>query len=122
MADKYGYVVNVDFKTGKPRYIRLIMAAQHISSWKADYPFEPAADKLVFITQYKTPMTHHSVEKQLQRLAGYAGIEKHITPHIFRHSRITHLIKDGVSESVIKLMMWGTINTPMFQTLSLIHI
>ncbi|MDG6251707.1 site-specific integrase, partial [Methanocalculus sp.] len=116
VADKYGYVVNVDFKTGKPRYIRLIMAAQHISSWKADYPFEPAADSLVFITRYKTPLTHHSIEKQLQRIAGYAGIEKHITPHIFRHSRITHLIKDGVSESVIKLMMWGTINTPMFQT------
>jgi len=43
---------------------------------------------------------------QLKRLAKRAGIERHITPHIFRHSRITHLIKENVSESVIKLMMW----------------
>jgi len=116
VADKYGYVVNVDFKTGKPRYIRLIMATEHISSWKNDYPFEPEGDHLVFINRWNKPLIHNTVEKQLQRIAKKAGVKKYITPHIFRHSRITHLIKDGVSESVIKLMMWGTINTSMFQT------
>ena len=49
-------------------------------------------------------------------IARHAGIEKHITPHIFRHSRITHLIKEQVPESVIKLMMWGNISTDMFRT------
>lgn len=114
--DEHGVIVNVNFKTGKPRYIRLVMAAEHLAKWRSDYPYVAEGDHLVFITEHRTPLTHASIQKQLQRLAARAGITKHITPHIFRHSRITHLIKEGVSESVIKLMMWGSINTRMFQT------
>jgi len=61
-------------------------------------------------------MSYHAVSKQLRRLVERAGIEKHVTPHLFRHSRITHLIKEGVNESVIKLMMWGSVNTLQFKT------
>jgi integrase/recombinase XerD len=114
--DQYGVVVNVNFKTEKPRYIRLIMAREHLAKWKTDYPFEPEGDALVFISTKKTPLTHAAVTKQMRRIAERAGIEKYIKPHIFRHSRITHLIKEGVSESVIKLMMWGNIKTDMFET------
>lgn len=114
--DKHGVIVNVDFKTGKPRYIRLVMAAEHLAKWRSDYPYVAEGDHLVFITERKTALTHGSIQKQLQRIAARAGVKKHITPHVFRHSRITHLIKEGVSESVIKLMMWGSINTAMFQT------
>ena len=42
-------------------------------------------------------------------------MDKHLTLHLFRHSRITHLLQQGVSESVIKMMMWGTIETKMFR-------
>ena len=44
------------------------------------------------------------------------GISHPITPHTFRHSRITPLIQEGVNESVIKLMMWGNLSTDMFRT------
>jgi len=114
--DNHGVVVNVNFKTGKPRYIRLIMATEHIYRWKDDYPFEPEPDVLVFLSQQRNPLTHAAVNKQIQLIAKRAGITKHVTPHIFRHTRITHLIQDGVNESVIKLMMWGSLTTNMFQT------
>jgi integrase/recombinase XerD len=115
--DKWGVIVNVNFKTNKPRYIRLVMAREYIATWKNDYPFRPVTNEMpVFITDHSTPLTHATVNLQLKRIARRAGITKHITPHIFRHSRITHLIKEGVSESVIKLMMWGSLNTNMFQT------
>ena len=114
--DKYGVVVNVNFKTGKPRYIRLIMATEHIYRWKDDYPFTPEPDVLVFLTKQHNPLNHSAVNKQIGLIAKRAGITKHVTPHIFRHTRITHLIQDGVNESVIKLMMWGTLTTNMFQT------
>ncbi|MDP3397179.1 MAG: tyrosine-type recombinase/integrase [Methanoregula sp.] len=52
----------------------------------------------------------------MQRIVQWAGITKHVTPHLFRHSRITHIRNDGVQESVIKMMMWGTVNTTMFET------
>lgn len=114
--DSYGAVVNVNAKTGKPRYIRLVMSVEFLAQWKKDYPFTPEGEALVFLTAARTPLTHGTVDKQLKRIACRAGIKKHITPHIFRHSRITHLIKEGVSESVIKLMMWGNLTTNMFQT------
>jgi site-specific recombinase XerD len=37
----------------------------------------------------------------LRRAARRAGVEKHITAHLFRHSRITHLIKEGVAKAGI---------------------
>ena len=37
--DKWGVIVNVNFKTNKPRYIRLVMAREYIATWKNDYPF-----------------------------------------------------------------------------------
>ena len=37
--DDYGTVVNVDEKTGAPRYIRLVTATQYLIQWKNDFPF-----------------------------------------------------------------------------------
>jgi hypothetical protein len=62
------------------------------------------------------PFIHATVAKRILRIVQRAGITKHVTPHLFRHSRITHMINDGVQESVIKMMMWGTVNTTMFET------
>jgi len=114
--DEYGIIVNVRFKTEKPRYLRLVMAREHLAKWRTDYPFKPEGENLVFVTERKTPLTHASIQKQLKRLADRAKIEKHITPHVFRHSRITHMIKEHVPESVIKLMMWGSVTSGMFDT------
>ncbi|MDD1730106.1 MAG: site-specific integrase [Methanospirillum sp.] len=112
--DGTGVIVNVTFKTGKPRYIRLVMAKEHLIKWKSDYPEQVTDESLVFLNERRRPMTHAAIYRQLGRLCMRVGITKHITPHIFRHSRITHLIQQGVGESVIKLMMWGSIDSKMF--------
>ncbi|MFA5409745.1 MAG: site-specific integrase [Bacilli bacterium] len=114
--DQYGVVVNVDEKTDRPRYVRLIMAAKPLAAWRADYYFDPTPETPVFLDTRCRPITRAGVTQMLRRAARRAEVEKHITAHLFRHSRITHLIKEGVNESVIKLMMWGNINTDMFAT------
>ena len=114
--DKHGVVVNVDEKTDRPRYVRLIMAAKPLAAWRADYYFDPTPETPVFLDTRCRPITRAGVTQMLRRAARRAEVEKHITAHLFRHSRITHLIKEGVNESVIKLMMWGNINTDMFAT------
>jgi len=116
LFDDHGVIVNTNFKTGKARYVRLVMAKEYLAAWKRDYPFEPEGDNLVFVSAKRNAMSYYTVSKQLTRLVERAGIEKHVTPHLFRHSRITHLIKEGVNESVIKLMMWGSVNTQQFKT------
>lgn len=115
--DRFGAIVNVMFKTDKPRYIRLVMSREHLATWKSDYPFQPVSQEMpVFLTERKAPLSYGTASMQLKRIARRAKITRRVTPHLFRHSRITHLMREGVSESVIKLMMWGNLTTNMFQT------
>jgi integrase/recombinase XerD len=114
--DEKGIIVTVKAqKTEKPRYLRLVMAREHLARWKADYPGDPDTNALVFITKGKKPIAYNSIVIQIQRLAIRAGIKKRITPHLFRHSRITDLVRQGVPESVIKQMMWNNLATDMLK-------
>lgn len=113
--DGTGIVVNVNFKTGKPRYVRIIMANEYIAQWRNDYPGIPEGDAFVYLNEQRRPLTNNGAIDQLNRICQRAGITRHITPHLFRHSRLTHLINEGVSESVIKMIMWGSVHTNIFK-------
>ena len=114
--DEYGVVINVDEKTKKERYVRLVAAREYLALLKNNYPLEPKGDNYVFLKNNNTPLTYAAMHKQLQTITERAGIEKRVTPHLFRHSRITQMIRNGYSESIIKKMMWGNINTKEFET------
>jgi len=114
--NKTGLVVNVKFKTNIPRYIPIIALKEYITQWRADYPGFPEGDSPVFVKHRGTRLTNPAAIRQIQRLATRAGISKHITPHLFLHSRITHMVGEGVSESVIKLILWGSVNSNMLRT------
>ena len=112
--------VTVRFKTEKTRLIPLFMAREYLSAWKNDYPGEPAGDNFVFLTSGggrnrtgRNQLQYAGVAKQIKQIAVRAGITKHVTPHLFRHSKITHLIQDGCQESMIKLLGWGHTSTDM---------
>lgn len=108
--------VNVNDKTGKPRYLPLAMSRQYLAQWRNEYPQPYDPEAYVFLTIHMKQLQYTSVVKHLRDTAIRAGVKKHITPHIFRHSRITHMKQQGYDESVIKLMMWGNITTDMFRT------
>jgi site-specific recombinase XerD len=114
--DSHGVIVNVSFKTDKPRYVRLIMAKEHLARWRASYPGKAEGDALVFLNREKGPLTHAQVRKQIRVLADRAGIQKRVNPHVFRHSRITHLIREGAAESVVKAVCWGSQDSRMLRT------
>lgn len=105
--------VKVQFKTKKTRHIPLFAATNYLAAWKADYPGNPEGDAFVFLTSRGEPLQYRGVAIHLQKIARRAGIQKKITPHMFRHSRITDLIQSGAKESVTKLMMWGDVNSKM---------
>jgi len=112
--DDYGALVNVDEKTGKPRHVRLIMAAPYLATWRSDYPGDATGDAPVFLTIRRESFSYDGLQRQIKRIAYRADIRKHVSTHLFRHSRITHLIQNGVPDSAIKLMMWGSLTTDMF--------
>lgn len=116
--DPYGILVTVIFKTGKPRTIRLLSCTRDVSAWKATTKAPTGPGDLVF-TQLKSghpPITYGMVSTSIRKLAVSAGITKRVYPHLFRHSRITHMLSDGIHESVIKLMMWGDIGSDQLKT------
>ena len=115
-SDPNGIAVNVNFKTGITRYIRLVMAKKYISEWRADYPLPVTPESFVFLNEKRRPLTWNAMAVQINRIAKRAGITKHLTPHLFRHSRITHLLQEGAKESTVKLMMWGSLSTDMLTT------
>jgi integrase/recombinase XerD len=114
--DDYGVIANVSFKTDKPRYIRLVMSLDYLSRWRSIYPGTPEGDSLVFLNRNGDSLTHAQVSRQLDRIAHRAGLKKRVNPHVFRHSRITHLVREGISESVIKAVAWGSQDSRMLKT------
>jgi len=64
--DDYGTIVNVDEKTGRPRYIRLLAATQYLIQWKNDFPFPATPDALVFVSYQRLPLQYAAVAMQLK--------------------------------------------------------
>ena len=112
----WNVTVSTSFKTGKSRTLPLVMARSYLAAWRNDYPLPVTPDSFVFLTNQKTPLGYAGVAKQLRIIAERAGITKHITPHIFRHSRATDLIRQGYGEAIVKKLLWGNLNSKMFNT------
>jgi len=108
--------ITTSFKTGKSRTVPMVMARSYLAAWRNDYPLPVTPESFVFLTNKKAPLGYAGVAKQLRIIAGRAGITKHITPHIFRHSRATHLIRQGYGEAIVKKLLWGNLNSKMFNT------
>ena len=112
--DRYFVKINTAGKTGIPRYIPLTASKTYLTEWRAVYPDEADGGNPVFITKAGKSLQYAYTKNLLRRIAKRAGVKKHINPHLFRHSRITNMIRQGFSESAIKLMMWGNLSSEQF--------
>jgi len=116
--DRYGAYFVTRQKTGRRRRIRLTLSVPYLAAWRADYhPGEPAGDAPVFITLKKHRGGYYRISKDvvdsvLVRLRKETGITKAM-PSIFRPTRTTHDVEDGVPLPVIMLRNWGHLGTKM---------
>jgi len=115
--DSYA-TVTIESKTGNPRKIPLHRSHTVLRKWKERYPTIAAPDKYVFPKHLSNPYTHLSYSGVLdifKNAIEVAGITKFVTPHAFRHTRITDLMRMGIPEQTIKMMAWGTVTTEMLR-------
>jgi integrase/recombinase XerD len=112
----WNVTITTAFKTGKNRTVPLVMARAYLASWRNDYPLPVTPDAFVFLSNKKAPLGYNGLAKQIRVIAKRAGITKHITPHIFRHTRATILIRQGYGEAIVKKLLWGNLNSKMFST------
>jgi integrase/recombinase XerD len=59
----------------------------------------------IFLNRLGSPLSRVMVFSFIKDLARAAGIEKSISPHIFRHSFATHLIEGGADLRAVQMML-----------------
>jgi len=109
--------VRLDSKTRKVRVVPLYTSHVSLRRWRDQCGIEPKPDDLVFPArdEENEPMSYNGMLKLTRLAARKAGLEKNVTLHIFRHSRITHLLQAGMNESTIKLLAWGDVGSTMLR-------
>ena len=109
----WGARIKTNVKTGKMRSIPIIAYHQYLASWKSQYPGVPEGDNFVFVNMHKRPLQYRGLAKALEKFRVAAKIEKPITLHTLRHSRITHALRGGMQETLAKRVFWGNEDTNM---------
>jgi hypothetical protein len=108
----------LESKTGIPRKVPLYTSHIYLKHWMDHYPSKVAPDKYVypiFQSKGKKFLSYAGVRYIIREIQKTTGITKNITPHIFRHTRITDLMRMGVPEQTIKMLAWGTVTTDMLR-------
>ncbi|MCK4247772.1 MAG: tyrosine-type recombinase/integrase [Methanomicrobia archaeon] len=92
--DEYGAVIKVRGKTGERR-VRIISSSSLLAKWIETHPRREDKNAPLLInlsTNYKNKgITYRGISMRIKEIAKKAGVDKKITPHLFRHSRATHL-------------------------------
>jgi len=92
--DKFGCVLLVNGKTGSRR-VRLILSAPKLAQWIENHPRSNDPESPIWVTigtnSRNTVLNYPSVRTLIAKIRKKAGIKKRVYPHLFRHSRATHL-------------------------------
>lgn len=89
----------VRFNDTKNGEVRIIPIKNKLYEMMKDLP---KISNLVFSSKTCKRMNESQVREDLRRRATECGINKHIYPHIFRHSWITNSIKMGINRTYIQ--------------------
>jgi integrase/recombinase XerD len=116
--DTHGVKVSItDTKTNKIRFVRLVMSKEYLIQWRNDTHGGRGPDDPVFVSsRWFLPLDYGAVRMILMRAVKKAKIKKRVHLHLLRKSRITHLLRDGLPETVVKEIMWGNASTDMIRT------
>jgi hypothetical protein len=92
--DKYGAILMVNGKTGQRR-VRLLLSSPKLYQWTENHPLKENLEAPLWVTKAPNSrnkvLKYSSIRSTLKKIAKKAGIEKRVYPHLFRHSRATHL-------------------------------
>lgn len=94
-------------KGGKERYVQ-ISNTSILEGLKKYYDENEQAIKksgYFFVNNRESRYTEQSIRLMLKKYTKQAGIERNITPHMFRHSFATYLIEEGVDVSCVQQIL-----------------
>jgi site-specific recombinase XerD len=107
--DEIGAQIIVKGKTGMRR-VRLIASAPLLAYWIDNHPRRHDPDSPLWVgikpSTQNSPLKYPSIKTMLKKAAERAGIKKRIYPHLFRHSRATHLAKHLTEAQMKQYFGW----------------
>lgn len=63
------------------------------------------AERCLFVGRLGVPLSQQAVQKAVRNYARAAGIRKNVTPHTFRHTFATELVRNGAEITAVQRML-----------------
>jgi integrase/recombinase XerD len=106
--DEFGGVLLVDGKTGMRR-VRIVQSVKELKDWLYYHPFANNPESFLWLNAQHAPLHvgYNAVMKMLKEVALRCGVTKRVHPHLFRHSRATHLA-NKLTESQMRVYFGWT--------------
>jgi site-specific recombinase XerD len=100
---KQGIIRVCHGKGGRPRRVKLSDKLLGIlrAYWKQERPEPP----WLFPSRKGGPLEPTAARRALHCASFVAGLDKHVTPHVLRHSFATHLLDSGTELRVIQVLL-----------------
>lgn len=76
-----------------------------LKKYKMEFQYEIQNSQSFFVNQSGRPLSDQTVRRMINKYAELAGIELHITPHMFRHTFATSLLEADVDIRYIQEML-----------------
>ena len=95
----HGFVLDLDGKTGR-RSPLVVSSSPHLATWLSHHPFRNDPESPLWVHyQHRDcarAIDYDTIRTMLKRHFQRAGITKPFHPHLFRHSRATHVLAAGI--------------------------
>lgn len=97
-------LIRIMGKGGKERYVQIAEPSilELLNKYFAANQKAIRESGYFFVNQRKSRFTEQSIRNMMKKYVKLAGIERKITPHMFRHSFATYLIEEGVDISCLQ--------------------
>lgn len=101
--------IRVEGKGSKQRLVPISdTAIQKVKNWlpyRQEINIQKGQEEYVFVSSRGKAISRVTVFYYIRKYAEAAGIQKEISPHVFRHSFATHLLERGANIRVIQEML-----------------
>lgn len=100
-------IIRIMGKGGKERYIQVCdkSVLEILRKYYKSNEQKIRESGYFFVNQRGKRFSEQSIRLMMKKYANMAGIERNITPHMFRHSFATYLIEEGVDISCVQQIL-----------------